>query len=313
MPSSDCPANVRDDRITRRKVLRLAALTGAGVAGALLLGCRDEEKARNGSPTSSQATAITVPPSGFFDSNGVKIHYETVGEGPPIVLVHGFSASFQTNWGITGWIDTLKAVRRVVGIDCRGHGLSDKPHDPEAYTGEMMRGDVVGLMDHLGIDKADLFGYSMGAYLSAALLAHSADRFDSVILGGIGNPFPAIPPEAAKLIADALLTDDPSTIKGDIARTFRAVAEANPNNDLEALAACIKSFREPLSPSDYAGVSNPVLIVDGADDILSQNPQVLADAISGAKVVLVPDRDHLTVLTDQRFKDEVVAFLKDTT
>lgn len=124
------------------------------------------------------------------------------------------------------------------------------------------------------------------------------------------DPFQPMPAAAGKLVADALLTDDPSKIGGDVARTFRAVASANPNNDMKALAACIQNFREPLSPSDCAGVDNPVLIVGGGDDILSQDPEALADAIKSAKVVKIPGKNHLTVLTDQRFKHEVLAFLQ---
>ena len=76
-----------------------------------------------------------------FDSDGVTIHYEVFGEGPPIVLVHGFASNLQDNWVLTGWVKRLlDQGRRVVALDCRGHGESAKPHDPEAYAGGAMAG-----------------------------------------------------------------------------------------------------------------------------------------------------------------------------
>ena len=122
-----------------------------------------------------------------FDSGGAAIHYEVFGQGKPIVLVHGFASSLQGNWVSTGWIEALTPIRRVVALDCRGHGESDKPHDPEAYAGDAMAEDVTLLMDHLGIEKADLFGYSMGGRISMQLLASHPERFTSVVLGGVGR------------------------------------------------------------------------------------------------------------------------------
>jgi pimeloyl-ACP methyl ester carboxylesterase len=253
----------------------------------------------------------TVAPSGFFDSDGVKIHYETFGQGKPIVLVHGFASSVQGNWVITGWVEALRPVRWVVALDCRGHGQSDKPHDSEAYGGENMAGDVLRLMDHLSIAKADLFGYSMGAGIATYLLAQQRERFTSVILGGIGNVFESAGGERSSIISDALLAKDPSQISSPLAKEFRAFADLNPNNDLEALAACARRVRQPVDRADLADVDVPVLIVDGGNDILAINPDELAAGMPGARLVIIPDRDHLTVVPDPRFKEEVLAFLAE--
>jgi pimeloyl-ACP methyl ester carboxylesterase len=248
--------------------------------------------------------------SGSFDSNGVTIHYETFGDGKPIVLVHGFASSLKGNWVATNCVETLQPIRRVVALDCRGHGESDKPYEPEAYGGENMSRDVLRLMDHLNVAEADLFGYSMGAGIAAYLLAHHRDRFTSVIMGGIGNIFQSTRGEAAQVINNALLAEDPSTIKNPVAAAFRTFADLNPNNDLKALAACAMRTRQPMDPADFADVDTPVLIVDGEDDVLATNPGDLAGAIPGARLVMIPDRDHLTVVPDPRFKEEVLAFLK---
>ena len=86
----------------------------------------------------------------------MKIHYETWGEGYPIILVHGIIANLKLNWLVQNWVETLRPIRRVVALDCRGHGESDKPHDPAAYGSENTGQDVLRLMDYLGIDKAEI-------------------------------------------------------------------------------------------------------------------------------------------------------------
>src|ERR1700730_9618072 len=101
-----------------------------------------------------------------FESDGVRLHFELNGPeaGTPIVLVHGFASDYQLNWVGTRWQETLsKAGFRVVGLDCRGHRSSDKPHDTAAYAVDVMAADVRRLLDHLDIEVADYLGYSMGA------------------------------------------------------------------------------------------------------------------------------------------------------
>ena len=103
---------------------------------------------------------------GSFASNGVDIAYELYGQGDPILLIHGFASNGFVNWRSTSWVDLLeKAGRMVVTIDNRGHGKSDKPHDPEKYGLEMVR-DAIRLLDHLEIKKAHVVGYSMGGLIA---------------------------------------------------------------------------------------------------------------------------------------------------
>ncbi len=243
----------------------------------------------------------------IFDSAGVPIHYEVFGEGRPIVLVHGFAASLQNNWVAAGWIETLRPLRRVIALDCRGHGESGKPHDPAAYGDEVID-DVVRLMDHLKIDTADLFGYSMGGRISLGLMTRYPERFTSVVLGGVGADS-WLPEPFGAPISEALLAEDPATVTDPVAKRFREVAEQR-GNDLKALGALRKGFwhvdREAL-----ATVSLPVLIVVGEDDKLARDPDQLVQAIPTARLITFPDRDHLTVVPDQRFKDAVVKFLSE--
>ena len=243
-----------------------------------------------------------------FDSAGVEIAYDDMGKGRPIVLVHGFAASFEMNWRAPGWVDALVADgRRVLGLDCRGHGRSAKPHDPAAYGGSQMVDDVVRLMDHVGLERADLMGYSMGGGIATQLLVHHSDRFHAVILGGIGGGSAR---RDRGSIANAMQARDASTAEDDTARAFRAFAEAG-GNDLEALAAMMRSMRAPAETQALASVKLPVLIVVGADDALVADPEALGKSIPGARTVVIPERDHLTVVGDPRYKQAVLAFLAE--
>ncbi|MDR3404195.1 MAG: alpha/beta hydrolase [Chthoniobacter sp.] len=120
-----------------------------------------------------------------FDSAGVKIHYTVQGTGQPVILIHGLYASGQMNWGAPGIIDDLAQHYRVIALDCRGHGQSDKPTGDADY-GIKMVDDVVRLMDHLQLPSANIVGYSMGGMIALKLAAAHPDRVRSVVLGGMG-------------------------------------------------------------------------------------------------------------------------------
>jgi pimeloyl-ACP methyl ester carboxylesterase len=244
-----------------------------------------------------------------FDANGLRIYYVDEGEGDPIVLVHGFAASLQNNWVAAGWFDTLLPVRRVIALDCRGHGQSDKPHDPSMYAMDEMADDVVRLMDHLGVAKADLFGYSMGGAISIRAMLRHPERFRTVTLGGVGNL--AAGRRGRPGIAAALRAKDRSQVTGAVGRGFRQFAERVGNNDLEALAAMQSADRGTIDPAALQDNTLPVLIVVGEDDNIVGETDKLAAAINGARLITIPGKDHLTVVPDQRFKDAVVSFLQE--
>src|SRR5579884_3735902 len=139
------------------------------------------------------------------ESAGVPISYEQVGQGRPIVLVHGFSSSFDGNWRQTGWVDLLvQQGRQVIGLDCRGHGHSGKPHDPSAYAGHQMPDDVLAVMDTIGLERADLMGYSMGGWIATNLVSRHPERFTTVVVGGSGLRSAAQDPQRRSAIAAAL-------------------------------------------------------------------------------------------------------------
>ncbi len=244
----------------------------------------------------------------FFDSAGTKIHYHDASAGEVVILVHGFASTAEHNWGGTGWIAALSAKYRVIALDVRGHGLSDKPHGREAYGYAGMGADVTRLMDHLGLARALLMGYSMGASIAIELMLSHPDRFRAIVLGGIAYDDGLEDKADRDAIAEAYRADDPATIKSPVAKAYRRFAESMPN-DLKALAALIDAERSPFDPAKLAAVRLPVLIVVGRNDNAIGDPKPLAKMIPGARLVMLEGRDHLTAPADQRFKEVVVEFL----
>jgi pimeloyl-ACP methyl ester carboxylesterase len=244
-------------------------------------------------------------------SDGVPIAYEAVGDGAPIVLVHGFGASRAVTWANTNWYQTLaRAGRRVIAVDCRGHGESGKPHDEASYDEGLMASDIVSVLDALTIERADVMGYSMGGYIAIRLMDDRPRRADRVVLGGVGENYFAYSRERADIIAQGLLADDPATITDPEALAFRTFCE-RVGNDLVALAACIRRPRRVYGPGQLARLPHPVLVVCGEVDETSGAPGRLAGAFPHGRAVTVPRRNHHSAVGDRIYKDAVLAFLSE--
>ena len=243
----------------------------------------------------------------FTSFDGTRLHYDDKGGGAPAVLLHGFAADAVANWVQPGVVDALlDAGRRVVTLDARGHGASEKPHDPAAYEDDAMVRDVQALFDHLGLERADVVGYSMGSFVTSRLVGVDP-RVRSIVLGGVGIRLAA---GAASIpgLADALETDDPSTIADPTAKSFRRFAERT-GADRLALAALQRAGGRH-GPPDLAGVTVPALVLTGDGDTLVGSPEELADAIPGAEVRIV-EGDHLAAVLDPVFPAAIVDFLGD--
>ncbi|WP_226480431.1 alpha/beta fold hydrolase [Natrinema amylolyticum] len=249
-----------------------------------------------------------------FDSAGVRLAYDDLvpdgdGTAAPIVLVHGFASSRYGNWHDRGWDDALlEAGRRVIALDCRGHGESERPHDPAAYETDVMAADVVRLLDHLEIERADLLGYSMGGRIGTEALYRHPERFNAGVLAGIGTAT-LEPSDAGDRIADGLLADDPDDVTDPVGKRFRTFAETT-DNDLAALAACARTRTVPAGWDEIAQVEHPVLIVAGERDDIAGDPNELAAGFPNGEAVVVDDADHLTTVPDEQFTDAVLEFLK---
>ncbi len=246
----------------------------------------------------------------FFQHDGLKLAFYDVGAGVAVLLIHGFASNARVNWFDTGWADLLvKNGYRVIAFDHRGHGLSDKPHDPAAYDPPKMAHDALALLDHLNVPQAHIIGYSMGGRVTAFLLIESQVRALSAVIGGIGAGLTEGTGDPAPIIA-ALEAPSISQVETQTGRLFRAFADQT-KSDRAALAACMRSSRKKILESDLADIHVPVLIAVGTKDEIAGAPQALANMISGAKVLEIEGRDHMRAVGDPFFKKGVLAFLAD--
>jgi pimeloyl-ACP methyl ester carboxylesterase len=228
-----------------------------------------------------------------------------------VLLHHGFASSSATNWVRPKVAAAItEAGRSVVLIDARGHGESDKPHDPTAYEGDAMARDVSGLFDHLGLESVDVVGYSMGSRV-ALELAGSEPRVRSLVLGAPGRPSAAGDErERARRIAEGLEAPSRATVTDRTALAFRNFAEAT-GADLLALAALQRS-RQPVPDKEALGrIAVPTLVLNGEDDTLAGAPEWLTEAIPGAQLQFVPG-DHISAVVKPEFRQAIVAFLSGT-
>lgn len=247
-----------------------------------------------------------------FLAEGYRIAYGDAGNGDPIILLHGFGTDSWFNWHASGWHRALRqAGFRVITMDARGHGRSDKPQTMDAYAPQGMAGDVIRLMDHLGIEQADVMGYSMGARNLAWLLCHFSERLTGAVIAGAG--------------INVLQVDDPAYWE---TRGFKLTADNQQTDGLArpwlkpvlgniralggtpgALAACLLGSFAGLHPKQFSQARTPTLVIAGDRDSVAGSPIPLAECIRGARATVVPKRTHLTTLTDDFFRGAVLGFL----
>lgn len=240
--------------------------------------------------------------------DGVTLDYIDEGEGDPVLLVHGFGSNKETNWVGPSWTSALKrAGYRVIAFDNRGHGRSTKFYDPTDYDLAKMAGDVVALMDHLDIPRADLIGYSMGARIVGYTAVAHPERVRSAVLGGIGERF-VDGPAGRPVIAEALEAASLGDVTDPIGQMFRKFAEQT-KSDLKALAACMRGQRKVISKEQASSIKAPVLIAVGTADDLASPGEALAQLIPGSQFLAIPGRDHNRAVGDPVFKQGVLDFL----
>jgi pimeloyl-ACP methyl ester carboxylesterase len=250
----------------------------------------------------------------FRTFDGISLSFQQEGDGPVVVLLHGFTSSTEGNWRRPGiWQTLLDEGRRVVGLDARGHGRSDKPHDPHAYEDSAMVRDVGALFDHLEFASVDLVGYSMGA-ATAVRFAAQDSRVRRLVLGGIGGDpntwgtaaVLADRAEWARRIADGLSAADHEQIGDPLARRVRALMQQR-DNDLEAMEAFLRADRAIGRDVDVSRISVSTLVVCGEDDV---SPQPLAAAIPRGVAHVLPG-DHESVVTNPELAKVIAAFVSE--
>jgi pimeloyl-ACP methyl ester carboxylesterase len=199
---------------------------------------------------------------------------------------------------------------RVIALDQRGHGESAKLYDPQAYERERLAADVLNLMDHVGVDRAHVFGYSMGTRTALELAIAQPDRVDHLILGGIGGKFLDPPRDEghSDKMAEAMLADDPATITEPMLRSFRQFADEQ-GEDRKALAAVTRVKNSPLDREAMAALPMPVLVVAGQGDTGAGDPEGLARIFPHGHAITVPGCDHFSAIPHALTKAAVFDFL----
>jgi pimeloyl-ACP methyl ester carboxylesterase len=204
----------------------------------------------------------------YATNDGVRIHYAREGSGPPLVLQHGFTRSLES-WYDSGYVDALKGDYELILVDARGHGRSDKPHDPAAYPLDKRAADILAVMDDAGIARAIYWGYSMGGHIGYAIAHYAPERFDALILGGM-HPY-ARDPQQPGWRADAIRTGGIAALVAESERREGPIPEPTRTrvlaNDSEAMVATTigGSGSSSFEPA-LARLTIPVLVYAGNND-----------------------------------------------
>ena len=255
---------------------------------------------------------------GFFDSDGVKIHYVTEGEGVPVVLIHGWMSD------MTMWGPKLKPVEgfQLVALDCRGHGQSDKPHDPNQYGAEMAM-DIVRLMDHLKLKKAHLVGYSMGTFIAGKVAASHPERVLSLTYGGqaplligesgskeIDTFVKAV--DEGKGLGPYIIEVSPPDRKPSL-DTANAIAKMlYGNKDVVAWAAAGRSFKGlEVRLENLRRCAVPILFIYGSkeSDNTKKRVAALRSSLVASEEKVIDGGDHVTTLGKPAFGKGLIEFL----
>lgn len=249
-----------------------------------------------------------------FARDGVEIAYDDIrpqaGAERTVILVHGVVSNRDEAWRRTGWCTAFQRRGvRVVALDQRGHGESAKLYEPEAYRLEKLAADVLSLMDHLEVGRADVLGYSMGARTALATALAAPDRFSHLMLGGVGGKLlePSVSTKAHPM-GEAMLTEDPETISDPMLRSFRHFADEQ-GEDRRAIAAFVQARNPPFDREALGRLSMPVLVVAGRRDAAAGDPEELARAFPQGHGVSVAGCDHFSAIPHALTKAAVFDFL----
>ena len=248
-----------------------------------------------------------------FSSGGVDIAFiDAQPQGrdlnDAILLIHGFASNHRMNWVGPRWVETLTgAGRRVIAFDNRGHGQSEKLYAPADYHLDLMTRDAASLLAHLGVERADVMGYSMGARIASFLALAEPRLVRSLVLGGLGDRLVRDGglPEA---IAEALEAPSLDSLTDPMQRLFRGFAEQT-KSDRAALAACVRGSHRSLTLEEAARINQPTLVAVGERDTLAGDPSKLVALLPRAQALVIPGRDHNLAVGDKAFKAGALDFL----
>jgi len=248
--------------------------------------------------------------------NNIAIHCEVHGSGRPVVLLHGATVNFKANYGGFGWIKSLNdAGFQVIGLDFRGHGQSDKPHERSAYGSAMLAGDVLAVLDHLGIAQAAVVGYSIGTAVTLHLLQTTPARFSRAVLLATGDGLIGLGPHTFARTLPALApvldrSEYPKDLPKHLAAYWNFINLTG--GDRAALRALSLADYPPLTAAQAAAVTVPTLVISGEKDLVLGQGPALAAALGSGHYREIAGADHFSIATDPTVKAAVADFLKST-
>ncbi len=257
----------------------------------------------------------------FLNTDGVRLFYTVQGRGEPVILVHGFAVNTDLNWRLPGVIRALAKDYEVIAFDNRGHGRSDKPHDPALY-GQQMVDDVLRMMDHLGIQRAHVIGYSLGGFITIKLMTQHPERLVSAIPCAAGWERHDIGDHQVRL--DAMIE---GMDRGDFAPMLREVGLQNKGfgkikvamvssffrriNDTEALAAVLRALPElEVTEAELRANTVPVLSVAGSRDTLKKGIDAMTGILACHHVIIIKGGDHNSTLAHRAYIRALREFLR---
>lgn len=229
----------------------------------------------------------------YVRSQGLRIHYQAEGDGPPLLLHHGFGDSLQS-WYELGYVEALKTDYRLILIDARGHGESDKPHEPEDYSFRNVTADVVAVLDDLAISKTHYFGFSMGGKNGFAVAAYAPERLSSLMALGANASAQAHAPldfwitslqQGSEAVVSIWETDGPVSA---------ALRQRLLSNDVEALIAQRMQRKDPLGFDNMLPtLSIPCLLMVGEADMSYARIKDCSRLIPNVTFVSFPNLGHI--------------------
>ncbi len=257
-----------------------------------------------------------------FKSDGTNIYYTVKGKGEPVVLIHGFGVDQGINWGSVGVIRKLARAHKVIAMDVRGHGKSDKPHDAKDYGNQMAK-DVLNLLDHLKIKKAHLVGYSMGGFIVMKLMEKHPERIITATLGGSGgiredyefqwsDQF-ANALSGGKSFIEALLSAWPPGSAKPGKFQLRIMEQVFGKNDLKAMTAVLKSWHDLKVPyKTLARNKVPTLFLYGTEEVAKAFKYIekLKGRMPNATFVTIQGANHMDTFARRDFIRSLRAFLQ---
>ncbi len=228
---------------------------------------------------------------------------------PTVMMVHGFASSTRDNWVNTGWVrDLQRAGYRVLALDQRGHGASDKPHEPADYTLRQLAGDVEAVLDTYLVSEASYVGYSLGARVGWEVLQDIAPRIPRAVLGGVPDGIPL-----ARLDLDQVrdLADHGTPVTDPVTQNYITLTERVAGNDLRALLAIAGGLRasKQADPDPTHAPAQPVLFATGSEDAIIEGSKALAAACPQGRFLEIPGRHHFNAPGSRVFRDAAIAFL----